>query len=128
MKLVRDDQTDTRTLGTLRRADNSVVCQTLELPWRDNQHGVSCIPAGSYTATLRFSPKHHRSLYWVDGVPDRDAIELHVGNTTADTDGCILLGHERDGDTIAKSLSTFTAFMTEMDQVESFPLTVTDPV
>ncbi len=35
--------------------NNIPLVLTLELPWRDNQRNISCIPAGSYTCRQRIS-------------------------------------------------------------------------
>ncbi len=39
--------TDQGTFGQLVLDDGATFCIG-ELPWRGNQHGVSCIPAGTY--------------------------------------------------------------------------------
>lgn len=64
----------------------------LELPWVGNARGVSCIPAGTYVCQLRFSPKHDREVYELQDVPGRDDVEIHIGNTTADSRGCLIIG------------------------------------
>lgn len=67
---------------------------TLELPWKDNQKGVSCIPAGTYKATKVFSEHFQRQVYLLANVPNRDAVEIHIGNTVKDIRGCIIVGME----------------------------------
>jgi hypothetical protein len=75
---------------------------TLELPWRDNQKNISCIPAGEYDVTIRISPRFGR-VYWVLKVEGRTYILIHSGNWAGDvskdlnthTNGCILLGMKR---------------------------------
>ena len=67
------------------------VCVTLEPPWRDNQRGISCIPAGEYWVTVVQHSFLGRCIL-VHGVPDRDPIYIHVGNTRDNTRGCILAG------------------------------------
>ena len=125
LTLNRDDQNEKRTLGTMAEG-NEVICQTLELPWLDNQHQVSCVPTGTYQCKLLYSPKHDKDLYWLMAVPGRGAVEIHVGNTTADTLGCILLGAARDGDTIRHSQAAFATFMTRMEEDKEFTLIVQD--
>jgi hypothetical protein len=74
--------------------------KTLELPWKDNQRGVSCIPPGRYVMRVRTSERHGRHLELID-VPGRSLILIHTGNyaesinpTTGQSDikGCILPG------------------------------------
>lgn len=67
--------------------------KTLELPWRNNEKRISCIPAGKYVAKTHSSPKFGRSL-WLQDVEDRSEILVHVGNYHTDILGCILVGNE----------------------------------
>lgn len=64
---------------------------TLELPWRDNQRSVSCIPPGTYECAPYTSQKYP-DVCEVLAVPDRTAILFHTGNGLDDTEGCILPG------------------------------------
>ena len=77
-------------------------CYTLELPWRDNQRSISCIPPGDYLTKTRQSPRFGLT-YHVTEVPGRSYILIHSGNWAGDTskgykthvNGCILLGKSR---------------------------------
>jgi len=51
----------------------------IELPWRDNQRNVSCIPEGTYPLKVRFSKKFGPHLL-VQDVPDRNLILIHPAN------------------------------------------------
>jgi len=50
------------------------VCNTIELPWKDNQQSVSCIPEGIYQLAVRHSPKLNWHLHLHD-VPGREWID-----------------------------------------------------
>lgn len=83
------------TYGTLiAKRDNKIVLvsNTIELPWKDNQHNISCIPEGKYK-TKPYVSKHLGLVYEVLNVPDRSAILIHKGNFVAgkkiDLRGCI---------------------------------------
>lgn len=65
---------------------------TLELPWRDNQHDISCIPLGKYVCK-KFNSTKFGLTFEVRNVPNRSGILFHAGNEAADTHGCILLGN-----------------------------------
>lgn len=83
-------------------------CVTLELPWRDNQQGQSCIPEGIYRVRHRTSPKHG-DHYQVLDVPARDLILFHSGNFVYQLLGCILPGErfaQLDADGIPDILNT----------------------
>lgn len=64
---------------------------TLELPWKDNERQVSCIPPGKYRLKHFNSVKFGHCLE-LQQVPGRDAILIHAGNYNRDTHGCILIG------------------------------------
>ena len=66
-------------------------CKTLELPNLGNQRFVSCIPEGTYDVEAYVSPKRGK-VFHVLNVPGRDAILIHKGNYTSDTEGCIIPG------------------------------------
>jgi len=68
------------------------ACKTLELPWKNNQKNISCIPKGKYTVKWTFSPKFLRYTYEIMNVPNRSGVRLHKGNYFYQVQGCILLG------------------------------------
>lgn len=96
--LHRSPSTDQGTFGRFV-LDDGAEFHSLELPWRDNQHGISCIPPGTYRCAWVQSPKHGE-CYLVTDVPGRQAIEIHSANYAGDTAkgyvsqllGCIALG------------------------------------
>lgn len=85
-------QSDNGTLGVW--ITDRPLFATLELPWKDNQTGISCVPAGTYHVVKTFSNHFQRDVFILQNVPDRDAIEIHVGNTVKDIRGCIVVGME----------------------------------
>lgn len=83
------------TLGELKDEQGRHLCYTLEETWRNNIKGNSCIPEGSYT-TASHEGSHFHDVWQILNVKDRSAVLIHTGNTTLDTEGCILVG-ERMG-------------------------------
>jgi hypothetical protein len=66
-----------------------VVCNTIELPWLQNQRNISCIPEGRYELRKRFIKKFGLHLLVVD-VPDRSWILIHPANDAkTQLKGCI---------------------------------------
>lgn len=127
MILQRTTQTNDCTMGELREDDGTFVLYTLERPWRENAHRVSCIPAGHYVAKRTVTPQHGE-CFEVTGVPDRDAILFHAGNTAKDSAGCILLGKVVISPTmIGQSRLALALFMAREAGEDAFPLTVNDP-
>ena len=113
LTLYRSGSTEQGTMGWLW-GDGVPVCFVMELPWRDNQSNVSCIPAGRYQVSYlpRSASGKYRDVYHVQDVPNRSGILIHPGNFAGDrqmgyqTDswGCLLpatrfgvLGGQRAG-------------------------------
>ena len=77
-------------------------CDTLEPTWRDYQNGAykvkgrSAIPEGRYAVVISWSPKMQQWLPILLGVPKFEGIRIHAGNTSEDTEGCILVGKNRE--------------------------------
>lgn len=77
---------------------------SIERPWLGNAPNVSCIPTGLYEVGWRESPRFGETWHIKD-VPDRSHILIHVANFSKDVQGCIGLGTDLMGDTIAVSSS-----------------------
>ena len=96
--LTRAPCTDQGTFGTFVLDDHTTFF-SLELPWKNNDHGASSIPPGVYNCHWIYSPKHGE-CYQVMNVPNRDMIEIHSANFAGDVNkgyvsqllGCIALG------------------------------------
>lgn len=100
--LLRQAESDEGTFGTLKVYEGGALlysCFTGELPDRDNQQSISCIPSGRYSC----QPWHSKKFpdhYNVMRVPGREAILIHEGNFCGDkrkgyksnVAGCILVG------------------------------------
>jgi len=81
-------------------------CDTLEPTWRDYQNGAykvkgrSAIPEGRYAVVISWSPKLGAWLPILLGGPEFNkqwqGIRIHAGNTAKDTQGCILVGKNRE--------------------------------
>ena len=112
----------------------SFTCFTLELPWKDNQPNISCIPHGTYPVKPRKSPRFG-DVFHVTNVEGRSHILIHSGNFAGDTEkglkthvqGCILLGKYRGvlgtQKAVLSSKPTIRRFMEYM-QSDDFTLTL----
>lgn len=66
-----------------------MVCNTIELPWLQNQRSVSCIPEGRYELKKRVTQKRGQHLL-VMNVNGRDGILIHPANDAMkELRGCI---------------------------------------
>jgi hypothetical protein len=69
--------------------EGRLICNTIELPWRNNEKSVSCIPEGKYFIRKRYSSKFHWHLEVTD-VKNRSYILLHpANNALRELNGCI---------------------------------------
>jgi hypothetical protein len=100
LKLIRQRDTGTQTegmmfvmAGTGLDSRDLYKCYTLELPWKNNEHQISCIPKGTYECQkVGISPRIHYAHIWVKNVPDRDGIKIHAANFVSQLRGCIAPG------------------------------------
>ena len=90
----------------LTGTEDDYFCDTLEPTWRDYEHGAykvkgrSAIPEGRYAVVISYSPKFKAWLPILLGGPEFNrkwqGIRIHAGNTSEDTEGCILVGKNRE--------------------------------
>ena len=114
--ILRDTFTDNSTIGELF-LNGERMCDTLELPWKDNQRSISCIPEGEYKVRLRLARESATRDYLhllVQDVPDRDWILFHRGNSAKDTSGCILVGLGSQQDFVQNSTLAMDLLMKEL--------------
>lgn len=71
--------------------NGEVVCYTLELPYVGNITDLSTIPAGSYRGFVRTDGNKGWRIE-LENVAGRKNIQIHIGNYTAQTQGCTLIG------------------------------------
>jgi len=69
------------------------ICKTMELPWRENQRSISCIPAGVYDV-IKQPPKADRPYpyFRFTSVPGRSGILIHKITYVSGLKGCIGVG------------------------------------
>ena len=86
------------TIGRLEDENGMKICDTLEPTWRDYKGGEmkipkkSAIPEGSYRVVVTKSRRFQKYLPLLVGVPGFEGVRIHAGNTSRDTEGCILVG------------------------------------
>lgn len=103
LDLYRQQSKDGATLGSLF-VDGKFECFTLEDENRE-QDGVdvsvwkvatkTCIPEALYRVVMRMSSRFKRMMIAVINVAGFVGILFHEGNSEVDTDGCILVGQQR---------------------------------
>ena len=114
--IIRDTFTEESTIGELF-VNGERFCDTLELPYRDNQRSISCIPTGEYKVRLRVARESATRDYLhllVQEVKDRSYILFHRGNTAKDTRGCILVGQGSQQNIVHNSTLAMDLLMKEI--------------
>lgn len=76
------------TNGILK-CEDKFICKIIELPWKNNETKVSCIPEGKYFIKKRYSKKFQWHLEIID-VKNRGLILFHpANNALQELNGCI---------------------------------------
>lgn len=82
------------TIGELL-VNDKYLCDTLEnrvRPEGEKVYGETAIPEGMYEVKLTHSPRFKKILPEILNVPNFSGIRIHTGNSSKDTEGCILVG------------------------------------
>ena len=69
--------------------EGKLICNTIELPWKNNETRVSCILEGNYFIKKRYSQKFQWHLE-IENVQNRSLILFHpANNALQELNGCI---------------------------------------
>jgi len=111
LKLVRKEFTPISTIGDLL-IDDKFFCFTLEDEVREfvKIPKRTAIPYGRYQVITNYSTRFKRAMPLFLNVPNFEGVRIHAGNTSEDTDGCILLGMNKKTDFVVESRLAFTKF------------------
>ena len=121
VKLIRYNTQRNHTHGALY-IDNKFMCYTLEDGHRDKKiYGETRVPAGVYPLDFRkvggFHNKYtekfgdmHKGMIELLSVPNFEYVLFHIGNSSKDSEGCILVGNvpgEKETDWISSSTAAY---------------------
>jgi len=117
---------DTHTTGKLY-VNGIYECFTLEDTVRNGTKviGKTAIPIGTYKLIIDASTRFKQDMPHILDVPDFTGVRIHAGNTSADTDGCILLGSTWAGkDFIGNSKIAYKKFFDKLKQNKTVSITI----
>lgn len=127
MKLKRIAYRSSYTIGRLF-IDNEKFCDTLELPIEingvRNARQKCCIPAGTYKVIMKQSARFGKKLPLLLDVPFRQGILIHSGNTSNDTEGCILVGENKEVGKVLNSRATLTRLIDIIKYEKDLKITI----
>ena len=122
------------TVGKLS-ADGKFICYTLEDKVRE-EDGISvdkwkvyaktAIPKGTYSVSITMSNRFKTRLPLLADVPGFTGVRIHTGNSSKDTEGCILVGAGWDGKSgwISSSAVAFAQLLPFLENTTD-PVTIT---
>lgn len=122
LSVAREEFTIKSTIGRLS-IDGVFECYTLEDAVREKPGelcqrwkipGVTAIPAGIYDVTIDFSNRFKKMMPLLLNVPCFAGVRIHSGNTSEDTEGCILVGTTKGIMTIGNSRMAFMHLFSKM--------------
>lgn len=111
----------TYTIGKLY-IDDVYFCDTIEDTVRDinkngkfdngekKVHSKTAIPYGIYEIKWTYSPRFKKYTPQLMNVPSFEGIRIHAGNTSADTEGCLILGENKQVGKVLNSRATINKF------------------
>lgn len=110
------------TIGSLS-VDDAWECWALEDEVRPagaaKVPGKTAIPAGTYSVDITYSPRFKMPLPLLLNVPNFEGVRIHSGNTADDTEGCILVGQDRLGQSIGRSRLAFQALFAKLSRAKA---------
>ena len=76
--------------------------------------GQTAIPTGTYTVEITYSPKYKRMMPLLLNVKGYSGIRIHSGNTSKDTEGCLLVGKNTKVGMVTDSRNTYQKLYAKM--------------
>ena len=86
--------------------------------------GQTAIPVGIYTVLLTYSPKYKKVMPLINNVKGYSGIRIHSGNSSKDTEGCLLVGKNTVVGRLTDSRNTFNALFKRLLQKGSNKITI----
>lgn len=130
LELRRKDKTDNSTIGELY-VDGKFESYVIEDKDRGlldtmsetdikakKKHGITAIPTGRYKVVISFSNRFQKYLPELIGVKGFAGIRIHSGNTSADSEGCLLPGTTKATNFVGNSVKAFNALFSKLKATE----------
>ena len=137
IELVRIAFKDTYTIGKLY-VDDTYFCDVLEDVDRGldssmteseilkkKAKGQTAIPTGHYVINITYSPKYKRMMPLLLDVKGFSGIRIHSGNTSKDTEGCLIVGKNKKVGMVLESRDTYQRLFKMMEDQKEITIDIT---
>ena len=137
IELVRIAFKDTYTIGKLY-VDGKYFCDVLEDVDRGldssmseseilekKVKGQTAIPTGHYVINITYSPKYKRMMPLLLDVKGFSGIRIHSGNSSKDTEGCLLVGKNKKVGMVLESRGTYQRLFKMMEGEKEITIDIT---
>ena len=137
IELVRIAFKNTYTIGKLY-VDDTYFCDVLEDKDRGldssmseseilekKVKGQTAIPTGHYVINITYSPKYKRMMPLLLNVKGFSGIRIHSGNTSKDTEGCLLVGKNKQVGKVLESRDTYQRLFKMMQDQKEITIDIT---
>ena len=81
--------------------------------------GETAIPTGIYPVYLTYSPKYKKQMPLIDNVKGYSGIRIHSGNTSKDTEGCLIVGKNKEVGKVFESRKMYNVLFRELVKTNS---------
>ena len=137
IELVRIAFKNTYTIGKLY-VDGKYFCDVLEDVDRGldssmteseilekKVKGQTAIPTGHYVINITYSPKYKRMMPLLLDVKGFSGIRIHSGNSSKDTEGCLLVGKNKKVGMVLESRDTYQRLFKMMEGQKEITIDIT---
>lgn len=137
LTLKRNIFTDTSTIGELfidgrfecfilEDTDRGLISEMdLEAIKAVKVFGNTCIPYGEYRVHNTFSNRFKKILPILEQVKGFEGIRIHPGNTSSDTEGCLLPGTSKANNLVLHSRNAFNNLFNKLEEKTDITILIT---
>ena len=87
--------------------------------------GQTAIPTGHYVINITYSPKYKRMMPLLLDVKGFSGIRIHSGNSSKDTEGCLLVGKNKKVGMVLESRDTYQRLFKIMEGQKDITIDIT---
>ena len=80
--------------------------------------GETAIPTSIYPIQITYSPKYKKMMPLLLNVKGYSGIRIHSGNTAKDTEGCLIVGKNKEVGKVLESRITYNALFRKLMQAK----------